>query len=190
MRSTVEVAPRGPRPAIRLRPVPRYEPPFDDELSPQVWSSPRQLPLSWEDPPEPDTGQPERPAAPPVVAGASHDAKLAVRRFVHMCVEVLNGYRPAGHLRRLALPSEAAHVVAEGLAGARRVTEMRNARRPGTRRPLRPAPVAVLRLRLCEPRPGAVEAAVALVTGQRTWAMALRMELHQQSWSATVLRLI
>ena len=50
--------------------------------------------------------------------------------------------------------------------------------------------MAVIRLRLCEPRPGAVEAAVALVTGDRTWAMALRMELHHQAWSATTLRLI
>jgi hypothetical protein len=50
--------------------------------------------------------------------------------------------------------------------------------------------VAVIRLRLCEPRPGAVEAAVLLVTGERTWAMALRLEMHQQNWCATTLRLI
>ncbi|MFC7531356.1 Rv3235 family protein [Actinoplanes sp. GCM10030250] len=188
--------------------MPRYEPPFDDELSPQVWASARQLPLTWSvsqaptapDPtdsarspatPPVDTGAPLSAAdAPPVVAGASSDAKLAVRRFVHLCVEVLNGYRPAGHLRRLSLPSDAADVVSEGLAGARRVTDFRNASRMGNRRARRPVPVAVLKLRLCEPRPGAVEAAVALVIGDRTWAMALRMELHQQSWSATVLRLI
>jgi hypothetical protein len=35
-----------------------------------------------------------------------------------------------------------------------------------------------------------VEAAVALVMGERTWAMALRMELHHDAWSATILRLI
>nr|WP_281179068.1 Rv3235 family protein [Actinoplanes rectilineatus] len=125
-----------------------------------------------------------------VVAGASGDARLAVRRFVHLCVEVLNGYRPAAHLRRLSLPSQAADVVAQGVAGARRVAAVRTSRRSGARRALRPAPVAVLKLRLCEPRPGVVEAAVALVTGDRTWAMALRLELHQQTWCATVLRLI
>ena len=56
--------------------------------------------------------------------------------------------------------------------------------------PRRVAPVAVIRLRLCEPRPGAVEAAVAIVAGDRTWALALRLELHQQAWAATILRLI
>jgi hypothetical protein len=108
-----------------------------------------------------------------------------------MCVEVLNGYRPAAHLRRLALPMEAAGVVAQGVSGARRVAELRRAARGGgSRRAMRPGPVAVLRIRLCEPRPGAVEAAVLLITGERTWAMAVRLELHQQNWAATVLRLI
>jgi hypothetical protein len=125
-----------------------------------------------------------------VVAGASQEAKLAVHRFVRLCVEVLNGHRPPAHLRQFSRPEEAAGVVAQGLAGARRVAELRKAAHPVRRPPRRPSPVAVIRLRLCEPRPGAVEAAVALVTGDRTWAMALRMELHQQAWSATTLRLI
>jgi hypothetical protein len=125
-----------------------------------------------------------------VVAGPSGDARLAVKRFVQLCVEVLNGHRPAAHLRRLSLPAEATEVVAQGLAGARRVAEMRRPRRPGDRRPKHTTPVAVLRLNLCEPRHGAVEAAVALVTGDRTWAMALRLERHQDAWSATALHLI
>jgi hypothetical protein len=124
-----------------------------------------------------------------VVAGASHEAKLAVHRFVRLCVEVLNGHRPPAHLRQLSRPAEAAAVVSQALSGARRVADLRRAT-PSRRPPRRPAPVAVVRLRLCEPRPGAVEAAVALVTGERTWAMALRMERHDESWSATALRLI
>jgi hypothetical protein len=125
-------------------------------------------------------------------AGASRDAKLAVRRFVSACVEVLNGYRPASHLRRLALPAEAARVVAQSIAGAHRVAELRRGdpRRPAHRSRARPAPVAVIHLWLCEPRPGAVEASVVLVTGDRTWALALRLELHHESWLATALRLI
>ena len=187
--------------AIRLRPVPRHDPPFDDELAPQVWASARQLTLDWSTNRSPAsagatvsaaaaTTGPPKDAGPPVVAGASGDAKLAVRRFVHLCVEVLNGYRPPAHLRRLSAPADAADVVAQGLAGARRVAELRTAGRGAARRSRRVPPVAVLRLRLCEPRPGAVEAAVALMTGERTWAMALRLELRQQSWCATALTLI
>jgi hypothetical protein len=222
MRSTVEVAPHGPRPAIRLRPVPRCEPLFDDELEPTIWATVDQLALDWTmtiaptspappappaqlaalaplaapAPPSPakapSDGSPRKPASPrSPVAGASSDAKLAVRRFVHMCVEVLNGYRPPAHLRRLSLPAEAAGVVAQGIAGAQRVAALRRSLQcPGRRVPRRPPPVAVLCLRTCEPRPGAVEAAVALITGERTWAMALRLELHRDSWSATALRLI
>ncbi|GAA2641773.1 hypothetical protein Adu01nite_39160 [Paractinoplanes durhamensis] len=189
----MEIAPRGPRPSISLRRVPPCEPPFDDEIEPTVWATAHQMAFDWSPPPPP----PPPPAPPPpplrrsVVAGASQEAKLAVHRFVRLAVEVLNGHRPPAHLRHLSRPEEAAGVVAQGLAGARRVAELRStgppARRAGHRRP---SPVAVVRLRMCEPRPGAVEAAIALVTGERTWAMALRMELHHQAWSATTLRLI
>jgi uncharacterized protein DUF6459 len=196
MRTTVEIAPGGPRPAIRLRPAPACEPPFDDELEPAFWATADQLALSWARPTGPVAAASPLPARLPdaprtAVAGASAEARLAVRRFVQMCVEVLNGYRPPAHLRRLARPADAAGVVAQGVAGAQRVAALRKAVQTAGRRPSRrPPPVAVLRLRLCEPRPGAVEAAVALITGERTWAMALRMELHQQIWSATALRLI
>jgi hypothetical protein len=126
-----------------------------------------------------------------VVTGASGEARLAVRRFVSTCVEVLNGYRPAAHLRQLSQPREAATVVAQGLAGARKVTEARQARTAGRNpRPRRPAPAAVVRLQLCEPREGAVEAAAVLVVGEKTHAMALRLELQDETWLATTLRLI
>ena len=195
--STVEVTRRGPRPAIRLRPVPRHDPPFDDERQPEVWASPQQIALDWSSSPPAAVAAAraarpeERPVTRTVVAGASGDAKLAVRRFVGLCIEVLNGYRPAAHLRRLCQPREAAAVVSQGLSGARRVAETRrHAAGARTTRPRRPTPVAVVQLRLCEPRAGAVEAAVVLVIGERTWAMALRLELHQGSWVATTLRLI
>lgn len=225
MRSAVEIAPVGPRPAIRLRPVPRYEPPFDDEPAARDWSGTAVLdwPATRRPAPGPPPSVPPRPE-PPIVAGVSGDAKLAVRRFVRLSVEVLNGFRPAAHLRRVALPSEAAEVVAQGLAGARKAAELRRNPRPGTRRldvgqqtrapeagsrpdtvkkarpgthstapaarQARPAPVAVIGLKLCEPRHGAVEAAVTLVTGDRTWAMAFRLELHRETWSATTLLII
>ncbi|KUL36787.1 hypothetical protein ADL15_12935 [Actinoplanes awajinensis subsp. mycoplanecinus] len=246
MRSAVDSAPTGSRPAIHLRPIPGYEPPFDDELTPQLWSPEQQLALEWPRPVrKPSAGPPAGPpvgspagrggpglpgggpppggggapgaagsatlsgsaalsgsvgrpggasgpgpAVAPVVAGASGDARLAVKRFLRLCVEVFNGYRPPAHLRRLARPADAAEVVAQGLVGARRIAELRRPRRPGDRRPKHTTPVAVRRVYLCEPRSGAVEVAVALVTGERTWAMALRLELHQDTWCATTLRLI
>ena len=230
MRSTVEIAPTGSRAAIRLRPVPRFEPPFDDEAAPQIWAPSRQLALEWPSNSRPAPVPPVQ--SPPAVAGASGDAKLAVRRFVRLCVEVLNGFRPAAHLRRLSLPSNAAEVVAQGLAGARRAADLRRTadqrtahRRtaaqqrpgpgqrhagpgaqsvpgqqhagsglgrayPGPGQQRHPTPVAVLGLKICEPRAGAVEAAVTLVTGERTWAIAFRLELHQQTWAATTLLII
>lgn len=196
MRTTVEIAPRGPRPAIRLRPAPACEPPFDDELEPAFWATADQLALSWARPTAPVAAASPPPARLPdaprtAVAGASAEARLAVRRFVQMCVEVLNGYRPPAHLRRLARPADAAGVVAQGVAGAQRVATLRRTiQAPGRRPARRPPPVAVLRLRVCEPRPGAAEAAVTLVTGERTWAMAFRLELHHQVWAATTMRLI
>jgi hypothetical protein len=191
--STVTVPRQVSRPAIRLRPAPRHEPPFDDERDPLTWPSPHQLALDW---PRPATSpEPAKPPPPPVrrtvVTGASAEARMAVRRFVATCVEVLNGYRPAAHLRRLAQPREAATVVAQGLAGARRVAEARTARTAGlAARPRRPAPAAVVRLQLCEPREGAVEAAAVLMIGDRTHAMAIRLEAHDESWLATAFRLI
>lgn len=191
--ATVELTRQGPRPPIRLRPAPRLEPPFDDERDPLSWPSPHQLALDWSrliTPPEPP-GPPAPSVRRTVVTGVSAEARLAVRRFVAMCVEVLNGYRPATHLRPLTQPREAATVVAQGLAGARRVTAARTARTAGrTPRTRRPAPAAVVRLQLCEPREGAVEAAAVLMIGDRTHAMAIRLEVHDESWLATTLRLI
>ncbi|WP_084297914.1 Rv3235 family protein [Actinoplanes friuliensis] len=177
--STVEVTRQGPRPAIRLRPAPRHEPPFDDERDPETWPNPHQLALDWAHliaapPPPPEAPPP--PVKRTIVSGVSSDAKLAVRRFVKLCVEVLNGNRPAAHLRPLTQPREVLTVLAEGRAAAQRVAQAR--RTPTRPRPRRPSPVVVLRLQLCEPRPGAVEAALILMTADRTFALALRLELH------------
>src|SRR4029453_15636119 len=82
---TVEVAPRGPRPPIRLRPVPRCDPPFDDELDTQVWASPKQLALGCpgESPPaarEPygGIGQPGPPDPAALAAAGASEAAPAV----------------------------------------------------------------------------------------------------------------
>ncbi|WP_127499566.1 Rv3235 family protein [Actinoplanes solisilvae] len=181
---------KGPQTTVTLRPTPRCEPPFDDELEPIVWATAHQMALDWPAPAQRPTPAKPNDAPPAAIAGASADARLAVRCFVRTCVEVLNGHRPAAHLRRLSRPMEASEVVAQGTAAAHRVADLRKASHPGRRTPRRTAPVAVIRVVLCEPRPGAIEAAVALLTADRTWALALRLELHQESWRATALRLV
>ncbi|HEU4425327.1 MAG TPA: hypothetical protein VFR67_22575, partial [Pilimelia sp.] len=182
--------PVAPRPAIRLRPAPPLEPPFDDELSPQTWAmaGAEQLALDWL--PRPgavgplraagpagmgvapagavgapgavERGGAARPyggttladrdgaagtgttearagaavagaragaadvgagdgavgaggrgasAEPAAIAGASPDSRAAARRFTAMCLEILNGYRPTGHVRPFVTPAEAPLVI-------------------------------------------------------------------------------
>ncbi|MEV4706598.1 Rv3235 family protein [Actinoplanes sp. NPDC049316] len=220
--STAQMTRQDTKPAIRLRRAPHSDPPYDDEREPDSWSSPHQLafdlarllptaptttpapalatPTARRPPARQAPAGPAAPTRPGAAAaasstGVSPDARLAVRRFIGLCVEVVNGYRPAAHLRRLAQPREAAAVVAQGVTAAHRVAEARRktATRHGTERhprSRRPAPAAVVKVSLCEPRPGAVEAAAVLVIGDRAWAMALRLERHDDVWLATVLRLI
>ncbi len=127
--------------------------------------------------------------ARPRAGGTGTEARLAVRRFVQACVEVFDGHRPAAHLRRLALPREAPAVVAQGLVAAQRVADVRRDLQKHTRQ-RRTVALTVAQLNLCEPRPGAVEAAVVLLCPARAWALALRLERHDTAWLATVLRLI
>jgi hypothetical protein len=151
-----------------------------------------QLALDWDLPAAVPSGTPSPP--PAVVAGPTPQARTAVRRFVAALVEVLNGYRPPAHLRDLCRPVDAAGIVAQARAAQHRMAEFRrgSARRSATagRHGRNPDPVAVIRANLCTPTRSAVEAAVLLVTGPRTWALALRLEWHEETWTATVIRLI
>ncbi|WP_305789578.1 Rv3235 family protein [Symbioplanes lichenis] len=123
----------------------------------------------------------------PMVEDRSTGGRAAVRRFVNASLEVINGYRPAGHLRQLTFPSDAATVVAAGQAAAQRVS----AARARTRTPRNgPTRAVVGQLNICEPRPGAFEAVAVLDTPARSWALALRLEQHDKSWLATVMYLV
>ncbi|HEX8630355.1 MAG TPA: Rv3235 family protein [Catenuloplanes sp.] len=267
----VGAAPRQSPPAIRVRPVPAVDPPFDDEIAPHAWAAAfGAAPLStdrsaaqrrgwpawaavvpgqpgsesgpddigrpfadtWQPraggdptdrtataagrggggPGRPDGARPDPPggAGPgggtepggggggptgtgpgSTVAGASTEARNAVRRFLGVCLEILNGYRPAGQLRPLAGPAEAAVVIEQVSAAVARVTELRRAAgRPARTAPTAANPVRVRRLRVCEPRPGAAEATAVLLTAGRTWALAFRLERRDGTWAATVARLI
>jgi hypothetical protein len=134
---------------------------------------------------------------PDAMAGASPEAWEAARRFLSRCVEIINGYRPAGHLRAMCDTLEAQSIT-EQLAGvARRTTRLARPRpavsdpgRPPQAGPgpwgVHPADVVRLRLRVCEPRAGVAEAAAVLGQHHRVWAVAFRLERRGPTWRCTV----
>jgi hypothetical protein len=209
--------------ALRVRPAPPLDPPFDDERPTGVSAyCPGQLELH---PPRPAIVVPDTPdpAGPPggstsgSVGGPAGEAGRAARSFVNVCVEVLNGFRPVTHLRPFVAPSSYTRMVDQL---TRRAVRLRMAATtvPGQPRP--PTPngssawaggpggrsgggsggrgsvgargprVALRRMHVCEPRAGAVEAAVVLSHGGATWAMAVRMERHERQWHCTSMQVI
>jgi hypothetical protein len=184
----------------------------------------------------------ERPAsptdgAPPRIGTGRH----AAHRYVGLCLEVLEGFRPVGHLRRFTVPAtfdsvagQLARPVAraghqpssEGTAG-RTDQAFQPGRavgapgRPGAGTAARPGATAagqpragaaarpamgaagrpgagragltgtngdrirLRRLRIAEPRDGAVEAVAVLNRAGRAWALALRLEYREDTWLCT-----
>jgi hypothetical protein len=118
------------------------------------------------------------------MASASAEAEQAARRYLAICLEILNGYRPAAQIRPLSSPVDAAAIIEQLTVDIRR---LRPPRRPAGRAP---ATVRLRRLRVCEPRLGVVEAAAVLGAAARTWAMAFRLERRHGSWVATTARLL
>ncbi|WP_091348453.1 Rv3235 family protein [Micromonospora rhizosphaerae] len=192
--------PPAPRPPVRLRPAPPIDPPFADEGDPWFRLSPDQLTLDLFDPRRRDPGRPAgrhvdvRPtptgpgrhgSAPPpsALVTATPEAARAAHRFVRTCLEILNGYRPPGQLRPLSHPGSATEVAAQLARAAQRVGPVR-------RRSTRPT-AQLRRLRVCEPRAGAVEAAAVLAgPAGASWAMALRLEHRRGSWLCTTLQVL
>lgn len=114
------------------------------------------------------------------LASATPEGARAAHRFVRTFLEIVNGFRPPGQIRPLCLPEAAGPVAAELTRAARRVTPVR-------RRTARPA-LLLRRLRVCEPRAGAVEATAVFVGAVGTsWAVALRLERRRGTWLCLVL---
>ncbi|WP_433531611.1 Rv3235 family protein [Micromonospora sp. CA-263727] len=197
----------GPaRPPVRLRPAPAFDLPFLDE-SAAGWPGPGdgQLALDlftvqhWPIPREPDRPPARRSAGRPVPVRPGHDpvrqlppgalatatpaATRVAHRFVASCLEVFNGFRPPVQLRRQLDPARSAQLLPElARATARNSPTRRRSTRPGLR---------LRRLRVCEPRPAAIEAAAVLSgTAGSSWAMALRLEHRRGNWLCTDLRVL
>jgi hypothetical protein len=174
-----------PQLLVEVRPAPVLDPAFDDSRGNTAMRCPGQLPM----PPEIWTGAvgsnrrrkaPGRPVPP-----ASGDAQVAAHRFVDACAEVLNGYRPIAHLRPHTSPVDFATLVDHLTRRAVRVHKA-----PGGAGRAGRAPVAVRRVRVCEPRAGVAEVAAVLDHRGGSWAMAVRLERRRDRWTCTSLQVI
>jgi hypothetical protein len=195
-RSHAHPAPVGP--AVILRLPPPLDPPVEEATpGPPPLASERlgydmdQLPLEW-----PGTPPAIRPAARPrkrTVAQAPDqpsDAYAAAKRFVGLCVEILNGYRPPNQLRPLSHPQRFGDISDQIL---RRTVRIRmtpgQAASQGTL-------VRIRRLLVTEPLSGVAEGVVVLEHGTSTWAMALRFEHTDRpkfgflGWVCTVVQVL
>ncbi|MBQ0991831.1 hypothetical protein KBX08_17265 [Micromonospora sp. H61] len=191
----------GPsRPPVRLRPVPPFDPPYADETDGSYWPAPTDgqlaLDLFASTRPSP-VRPPERRAAlrpVPSRSAATHpvaslppstapETTRAAHRFVGTCLEVVNGYRSPAQVRALLDPARAGDLLTElARASGRAGTSRRRSGRPLVR---------LLRLRVCEPRGAAVEAAAVLTgAGGRSWAMALRLEHRRGRWLCVALHVL
>ncbi|MFS8479106.1 MAG: Rv3235 family protein [Micromonosporaceae bacterium] len=132
-------------------------------------------------------------------------AQGATMHFLSLCLEVLNGYRPATHLRPLTAPTEFAGVAEQlVVARARAVPPVgpalsgRPAQPWRTVRPVAAQPgragrvprVRLRKLRVCEPRPGVAEAAAVLGMDTRAFALALRLERRPSGWLCTLAQVV
>ncbi|MGW4461132.1 Rv3235 family protein [Micromonospora sp. NPDC004704] len=195
------------RPAVRLRPVPPLDPPFDDELAGPGWvaglDGQLALPLAVPVPRVGGSGATDRATATPVAPGpaalppealatASAEARQAAYRFLSTALEILNGYRPAAHVRPLSVGADATAITEQLVAATRRLGEHRR-QRPVVRPPGAGAGRVAVRLRLlrvCEPHQGIAEAAAVLGSDERSWAMAYRLERRRGSWLGTYTRVL
>jgi hypothetical protein len=161
--------------AVLVRPAPPLDPPCEEilvrrpaqpaggmDFLPGDWLAfpgPAQVPSSR---PRRTTPSPDDPALPPPHAAA--------QRFVGMCVEILNGYRPAAHLRRVTHPKHCAAVTDQLIRRTVRV------RMPPSHAARQGHLVRVRRMLVNEPLPGVAELVAVLEQGPAVWAMAVRLE--------------
>jgi hypothetical protein len=158
---------------VRLRPAPRREPPFDDEVEPggQPWFGMQPDRLPFADP---------RPTAAPVVAvrpGVLPNPSGWGRRLLIGITESAAGQRPLAQLSALLTPS-----VAQGLG---RHVDFRC--RDGRRHWL--ASARVRSVRSTQPADNVAEVSATLQCGPRVRAVALRLEVRHGRWRCTRLEI-
>ncbi|MFD0584359.1 Rv3235 family protein [Dactylosporangium darangshiense] len=179
-------------PAVVLRMPPPLDPPAEPPPEPALAMD--QLPLEWPTPPPgATTAPPPHPRSRPGPGGAPpgrSSAYTAAQKFVSLCVEILNGYRPANQLRPMTHPQRYCEISDQIV---RRTVRVRMAPGEAARNGHL---VRARRLLLSEPVEGVAEAAVVLEHGDATWAMAIRMERTNRrgvgvlGWMCTVVQVL
>jgi hypothetical protein len=162
---------------VVVRSAPALDPPCEETLvrrQVQPASGMDYLPGDWLAFPgraQPPSSRPRsRPALPPPGDPAPPPPHPAAQRFVGMCVEILNGYRPASHLRHVTHPKQRTAVTDQLTRRTVRV------RMPPSHAARQGHLVRVRRMLVSEPLPGVAELVAVLEQGPAVWAMAVRLE--------------
>jgi hypothetical protein len=129
-------------------------------------------------------GQPGQRARP-VHRGQPTPGMAAAQRFVGVCVEILNGHRPATHLRAITAPADLQGVTDQLV----RRTTRTYLGRPGAMAPP-PHRIRLIGLHVCEPRDGVAEIAAVLGYGAQSWAMAARLERKAETWLCKLVQVV
>lgn len=165
----------GPTPTMTVRPAPRREPPFDDELTARHLYAvgPLDQPLPFE-----PAGYRERSRLPRQAPRSNlADPALWARRLLIGIIETAGGRRPLQQLAALLSPS-----VAHGIgADFERAAQLRH--------PHWTHAAAVRSVRVCEPAEGVAELCATLAVGSRVRAVAMRLEEYDNRWRCTRLQL-
>lgn len=114
---------------------------------------------------------------------AGGEARQAARRILACCVEIIDGHRPIGHVRRLSEATDHAVLVGQLTAAVRRLARPQSAGQ-------RAGGLRVRVLRVSEPRPGGAEVTAVLGRGDRSWALAMRIDLGPAGWRASRINLL
>lgn len=161
-----------PTRAVVIRPAPRREPPFDDELAAELHHAPFDRVLPFERPARARVWLPRsRPASPlpdPVPWG---------RRLLIGIIETAAGHRPVQQIAALLSPS-----VHRGLCG-----DFERARQAGPGHWLNRA--SVRSVRATEPSDGVAELCATVEVCGRVRAVAMRLENRRGRWRCTRLQL-
>jgi hypothetical protein len=159
---------------IVVRPAPRREPPFDDELSdggspvaaydrPLPFDRPRAVEL--------------RPVPPSPLRSALPDPGIWARRLLIGVIETAGGRRPLNQLTALLSPG-----VAHGLRTEFELAALRG-------RPHWTHAATVRSVRASEPTENVAELCATVRAGDRVHAVAMRLEVRHGRWCCTRLML-